>query len=262
MTTPSVRLRSVAMPTEHGGWGFTLEPIILGLLIAPSAAGWEIAAAALGVFLARRPVKLFSTDVIRGRWLPRSTAALAVAAVYSAVAIAGAAGALITTRGPFWWPLLIAVPLAAFSLRADAHSQNRALAPQLTGSIAMGSTVAAIAIGAGWEWAPAFGLWLVLAARDIAGIVLARGMVRRFKDKPVDRARIYTVQLGALGVVAAGAAVGVAPWLGAVAIGLLGIVAVVSLTMPPVPAKVIGWTQMGVGLMVALVTAIGVRIGW
>ncbi|HDL49896.1 MAG TPA: prenyltransferase, partial [Actinobacteria bacterium] len=49
MTTPSVRLRSVAMPTEHGGWGFTLEPIILGLLVAPSPAGWEIAAAALGV---------------------------------------------------------------------------------------------------------------------------------------------------------------------------------------------------------------------
>ncbi|GBE21531.1 MAG TPA: hypothetical protein ENH00_06265 [Actinobacteria bacterium] len=262
MTTPSVRLRSVAMPTEHGGWGFTLEPIILGLLVAPSPAGWEIAAAALGVFLARRPVKLFSTDVIRGRWLPRSTTALAVAAVYLAVAIAGAAGAIVTTLGPFWWPLVVALPFAAFSLRADAHSRNRALAPQLAGSIAMGSTVAAIAIGAGWEWIPAFGLWLVLAARDVAAIVLARGMVRRFKDKSIDRARIYLVQLAAFGVVAAGAAVGMLPWLGAVAIGLLGIVAIVSLTRPPVPAKVVGWTQMGVGLMVALLTALGVWVGW
>ncbi|NOY55211.1 MAG: YwiC-like family protein [Actinobacteria bacterium] len=262
MTSPSARVRSVALPTEHGGWGFTLEPILLGLLVAPSAAGWEIAAAALGVFLARRPVKLFSTDVIRGRWLPRSTTALAVAAVYGVVAIAGAAGAITTTRGPFWWPLLVAVPFAAFALRADAHSHNRALAPQLAGSIAMGSTVAAIAMGAGWEWIPAFGLWLILAARDIAAIVLARGMVRRFKDKSVDRTRIYIVQVAAVGVVAAGAAAGVVPWLGVVAIGLLGIIAVVSLTRPPVPAKVVGWTQMGVGLMVALLTAIGVWVGW
>lgn len=258
----TVRLRSVALPTEHGGWGFTLEPIVLGLLVAPSAAGWEIAAAALGVFLARRPVKLFSTDLVRRRWLPRSTMALVAAMVFAAVAMAGVIGAFITTRGPFWWPFIVALPFAGFSLRADAHSQNRALAPQLAGSIAMGSTVAAIAMGAGWEWMPAFGLWLVLTARDVAAIVLARGMVRRFKAKSVDHVRIHLAQLAAFAVVAVAAAVGVVPWLGAVAISLLGVVAVVSLARPPVPAKVVGWTQMGVGLMVVLLTALGVRAGW
>lgn len=258
----SVPLRSVALPTEHGGWGFTLEPIILGLLVAPSAAGWEIAAAALGVFLARRPVKLFSTDLVRRRWLPRSRLAFWAAAFYVAVAIAGAIGAFVTAGGPFWSPLLVAVPFAAFSLRADAHSQNRALAPQLAGSIAMGSTVAAIAIGAGWEWPPAFGLWLILAARDIAAIILARGMVRRFKSKPVERRRIYGAQLAALAVVTFAAAVGIAPWSSVLAIGLLGAVAVVSLARPPVPAKVVGWTQMAAGLMVVLITAAGVWTGW
>ncbi|MDX2007394.1 MAG: hypothetical protein SFU83_19325 [Meiothermus sp.] len=33
-----VPLRSVALPNEHGGWGFTLEPILLGLLVAPGEA--------------------------------------------------------------------------------------------------------------------------------------------------------------------------------------------------------------------------------
>ena len=41
--------RGVAVPTEHGGWGFTLEPILLGLLVAHSATAWEISAAALGL---------------------------------------------------------------------------------------------------------------------------------------------------------------------------------------------------------------------
>ncbi|VAV92581.1 Putative membrane-spanning protein, partial [hydrothermal vent metagenome] len=33
--TSRVNVRSIALPTEHGGWGFTLEPILLGLLVAP-----------------------------------------------------------------------------------------------------------------------------------------------------------------------------------------------------------------------------------
>lgn len=32
MRTANLPLKSVAIPTEHGGWGFTLEPILLGLL--------------------------------------------------------------------------------------------------------------------------------------------------------------------------------------------------------------------------------------
>ncbi|MBZ0296495.1 MAG: YwiC-like family protein [Anaerolineae bacterium] len=32
-------LRSVALPAEHGGWGFLIEPILLGLLVAFSVNG-------------------------------------------------------------------------------------------------------------------------------------------------------------------------------------------------------------------------------
>ena len=34
-------LRSVAVPTEHGGWGLTAEPVVLGLAVAPSAAALD-----------------------------------------------------------------------------------------------------------------------------------------------------------------------------------------------------------------------------
>lgn len=255
-----VRIASIALPTEHGGWGFTLEPILLGLLVAPSASAWEISAAALGIFLARRPVKILSTDLVRGRWLPRSTVALIFALIYGGVALAGAFGALFTADGPFWIPVLVAVPFALLALRADAHSRNRALLAELSGSIAMGATVAAIAIAGGWDLAPAFGLWLILAARDVAAIVLVRGQIRRLHDKPVAAKNIYLVQVAAVGVVAIAAIARVIPWLGVVAIAVVGIVTVVSLNRPPVQAKVIGWTQMGVGLAVVLITAAGVNL--
>jgi len=222
------RIRSIALPTEHGGWGFTLEPILLGLLVAPSAAAWELSAAALGIFLARRPVKLVSTDIVRRRWLP----------------------------------VLVAIPFALIALRADAQSKNRALIPELSGSIAMGATVSAIALGSGWDLGPAFGLWLVLAARDVAAIVLVRGQIRRLKRRQTGTSVIYAVQAACIGVVVVAAVADIVPWLAVVAIALVGVVAVVSLNRPPVEARVIGWTQMGVGLMVVLFTAAGVHLGW
>lgn len=260
--TGRARIRSIGLPTEHGGWGFTLEPILLGLLVAHSATAWEISAAALGIFLARRPVKIFSTDLVRGRWLPRSRIALVFSLIYGTFALAGIVGAFVTTQGPFWIPVLVAVPFALYALRADAHSKNRALGSELSGSIAMGATVTAITIGSGWDFGPAFGLWLILAARDVAAIVFVRGQVKRLKGKPAGESAIYAVQVASIVVVAIAATFGIVPWLGVVAIGVVGIVAFVSLHRPPVEARVIGWTQMGVGLAVVLITAAGVHLSW
>ena len=52
----------MALPAEHGGWGLTLEPGLLGLLMAPSAAGVCVALAALVAFLARTPLKVVVVD--------------------------------------------------------------------------------------------------------------------------------------------------------------------------------------------------------
>ena len=108
--TTQVRIRSIALPTEHGGWGFTLEPILLGLLVAPTVAGWGLAVATAAVFLARRPVKLVSTDLVRRRRLPRTRVALWFALGYGALALAGLALAVANAAGPFWWPLVAAIP--------------------------------------------------------------------------------------------------------------------------------------------------------
>ncbi|HQY06456.1 MAG TPA: YwiC-like family protein, partial [Lacunisphaera sp.] len=48
---------AVFLPKEHGSWSLALEPLALGLLLAPSAAGGALLAAALAGFFARRPLK-------------------------------------------------------------------------------------------------------------------------------------------------------------------------------------------------------------
>ena len=71
--TQTTRLRTVALPAEHGGWALILEPIALGLLVAPSFRGLCIALAAFCCFLARQPLKLALSDHIKQRNLPRTT---------------------------------------------------------------------------------------------------------------------------------------------------------------------------------------------
>jgi phosphoglycerol transferase MdoB-like AlkP superfamily enzyme len=52
------------------------------------------------------------------------------------------------------------------------------------------------------------------------------------------------------------------PWLGAASVALLLPLALFTFRRPPAPAKVVGWTQLVLGLLVAVATAAGVRTGW
>lgn len=75
--------RAVAMPTEHGGRGLTLEPGLLGVLVAPSLTGLCLPAAALVAFVARTPLEIVLVDRRRARSLPRTQLAARAAAVSS-----------------------------------------------------------------------------------------------------------------------------------------------------------------------------------
>ncbi len=53
MTQTTVALRPVALPTEHGGWSLTLEPVVLGLMVEPGWAGLALGTVAILGFVAR-----------------------------------------------------------------------------------------------------------------------------------------------------------------------------------------------------------------
>jgi hypothetical protein len=262
-----VSLRRVAIPSEHGGWGFTLEPVLLGLLVVPSWAGASIGLAAVAAFLTRHPLKLWLTDVRRGVRYPRTTLAARVALTYAA---AGGFGlALAAASDPqsaavwtsFWWPLILALPMIGIQLHFDARGQGRNLLPEIAGAAAMGSVAAAIALAGRVDPAVAYGLWLVLGMRAVAAIFYARTMVMRARGIAAAPRQAYAAGVTATGVLAAAAALGLVPRLSVVAMVVLLIYAVITLSRPPVPAKVVGWSQMAFGLLVVLLTAMGTHAG-
>lgn len=261
VAVPSVSMRAVAIPSEHGGWGFTLEPVMLGLLVAPGWAGLGLGVAALMAFLVRHPLRLWITDLRRGRRYHRTVLAGRVAAGYGGLGLLGLALAIVGASGPFWWPLILAAPLAAFQMYYDARNMGRSLLPETSGAVAMGSVAAGIALAGGTAGGTAAGLWLVLAMRAGAALVYARAQVMRARGARVHIAPVFAAEGLAVAVLAAAAAWGLSPWLSALGMGLLLVYSAVTLARPPVPARVVGWSQIAFGLLMVLLTAAGVRTG-
>lgn len=181
-----MRYRSVALPPEHGGWGLLFEPILIGLVAAPSASGALIACAAVAVFLARQPLKVVLIDRAAGRRVPRTRHAVWFATGYVAIATLAGGAALGITGAALLVPVAWAAPLAAVQLAYDARNRSRGLLPELCGAAALAVTSSAIAIAGEWGLASAMALWAVTAARTLPAMVTVRTQVRRLRTARTD----------------------------------------------------------------------------
>lgn len=248
--------RAVAMPTEHGGWSLTLEPAILGLVVAFSPAGLALAATALIGFVARTPLKVVLVDRFRDRWLDRTTLA---AQIFAAEVLAGGllvAIAIATAEGSFWWPLAIAVPLIAVELWHDMRSRSRHLVPELAGSVGIASIAAIVALAGGETYDLAAGLWIVMVARVTAAVPFVRVQLLRFKDRPYAVMTSDVSQIASVAIVFVAWMVNIVP-LGAVAaIAILALFELVAVRTAPVRAAMVGAQQVVLGLMVVLIAAL------
>jgi len=252
-------LRAVAMPTEHGGWGLTAEPIVLGLAVAPSIAGLFLGLAAMLAFVARTPLRIVLVDHHRNRDLDRTALARRVLTVELAALAAFVAAAMLTATATFWWPAAIAAPLVGVELWFDTRSRSRRLLPELAGTFGICSIAAMILLAAGHAPHVAVAAWLILAARGTTAIPHVRAQIARLHDRPASARLLLAADVAALAI--AGSSAIVAPAVIGGTVSVAGVVLFQRMTTrTPVPAKVIGIRQTLLGLAVVVATAIGLRL--
>ena len=258
-----VKLKGTALPAEHGGWGFLVEPLVLGLLVAGSIAGLGLVMLAFGAFLLRQPLKVALIDHRRGKRYARTMLAERFALVYGVMALLGLLLALGAGGLTILLPLLAALPLGLVQLVYDARGDSRSLFPELAGASAMGSTAAALALAGGWSLVAALALWAVQVARVIPSILYVRARLPLEKGKAAATWPALLAHL--LGILALGALwlAGLAPAL-ALAGGLLLLLRAskgLSRWRRPSRAPTIGILEMVYGLAFAVLAAVGYVAG-
>lgn len=184
---PKFRLKSIALPNEHGAWGFLFEPIVASLAIAFSVGGLWIAVMTIGAFLSRQPVKTFFLNRLGRRDPDLSAASLKFGALYGSIFVIGLTGTFASVGLTPLVPFLAVLPLMAMQVYFDAFRQGRQLLPELAGAVSISASAAAIALAGGFQWPIAIGLWLVFIARLIPSILYVRQRLKLEKGKPFSR---------------------------------------------------------------------------
>jgi YwiC-like protein len=258
-----VRLRALALPVEHGGWGFLLEPIVLGLLLCPTPAGAWLGVAALCAFLVRHPLKLVLGDRRRGTRAPRTALAARFACAYAAGAFAALAAALALSSPRVTVQLLLASPLAALAVLRDASGRSRDAAAELGGAAALAASVGAITLAGGWSMPAALLLWLVLAARSATAILYVRARIRLDRGVGAGSGLVVACHALLLLVGAWLAALAALPWLAVVALATLLARAAhgVSKRRALLKPQQLGRQELAFGSLVVVLLALGYALG-
>ncbi len=263
-TSPSaatnVRWRSVGLPTEHGGWSFIAEPILLGLLLAPSGGALALGVAALGLFLLRQPLKIVTRDRRSGREYARTRLALRFVLLYGGLTLVAVLGVLLLLPAPAALiPLLLALPLVALQIRYDVENQSRAAIAEMAGALATGALTAAMLMMNGWTLLTALGVWAFLALKAAGAVLYVRARLRLEKGKPAAvRLAVGIHAAGAL-LLALAAAAQIIPFTAPLALVILTARAAwgLSARRKSVPAKIVGMQEVGYGLLSIALIAIG-----
>lgn len=249
---PRPLLRPLVLPTEHGGWGFLFEPLVLGLAVRPSLGGLLIALAFIGGFLTRQPLKLAVQDAMRGKSYPRTRWCWGFAAGYAFTGLAALALAIAVSGWDVFIPIGLVAPLGLLQIFYDASNKSRALLPELGGAAAMASSAAAIGMAGGMRLVPALTLSAIVIARGIPAIILVRTLITRSRGLASSGAPAIALHLAA-----AAFTIAIGAKLATVAMALLFIRATWTLFRPAPPARTIGWREIAWGVVTIALVASG-----
>ena len=211
MTRPQIPTSRIILPTEHGSWSFLFEPIVVGSALAFSATAPWIALIMIGAFFARQPLK--TAYIARKNPVVSGTATKFVI-LFGALALTGLIGAVLSADA--WWvfyPFAVAAPLALQQTALDLSKKSRDLLAELTGAVAISSSVAAIALAGGLGWPAAVALWAVFVGRFIPSILYVRNRLLLEKGKPYERVQPIASHFISLLMIIGLAMIGFASWL-------------------------------------------------
>lgn len=191
-------MRPLAIPNEHGGWGILLEPVVLALAVAPSAAGLALALALVTAFFLRHPLRFAARDVMLGKRYPRTIACAKLALAYGGAALTLFAMAVAMSSVAIAIPLLIVSPFLAVQFFYDVRNRGRELTPELCGAIAAAAGGAACVMAGRGGTSMALLIAILAFSRSVPSVLYVRSLLRGSSALPGIVAHVLAVVAVAL----------------------------------------------------------------
>lgn len=263
-TARSFRILRIALPNEHGGWGFLFEPLVAGLAIAFSPAAIWISLMVTGAFLTRQPLRVLIADQMGTQIQGRARTALGFVVLFGVIFVVGLTAALATAGWAPMMPFLLVAPFVILQIYFDVSRRSRRLIPELTGAVSISASAAAIALAGGMGWPNALGLWAIFISRLVPSIIYVRERLRLEKGKSSSILVPAIAHGGGLLVVAVLAYNGYSPYLPVFVMMLLFYRAVAGLSTrrKKMRAMQIGIREVIYGLITVLSVIVGHYTGF
>lgn len=261
-SSSGIRLKSIALPVEHGGWAFLIEPLLLGLLLAPSISAFFITVSAFGVFLIYQPLQIAVKDRLKQKRYPRTGYAERFAAGYGIAAVGGLVGALLTAKEVFLPPILLAIPFTILQMLFVLRGNGRSALAEISGALALSVSVGAIVMADGWSLTIALALCLILAVRASTSILFVRTCLQRVRGEASDATLPIIAQTVGTLIILTVVLFHLLPWTSLLAMIILLMRAVYGLYLErtTLVARTVGFRELGYGLLTVLLIAVGYRL--
>lgn len=169
--------RDLVLPKEHGSWSLALEPVALGLLVAPSVAGGWLALATIAGFLCRRPLKITLCEPNPAR----SRAAFRTLAILASIAVGAFAGAVQTGYASWLGWIVPPVVIGGFFLTFDLHNHGREQVAEVMGAAAFSLIAGAIVAAGDRPAATVVAVLAIAIARSVPTVLFVRACIRGTK---------------------------------------------------------------------------------
>lgn len=247
-------IKSIAFPREHGAYGFTIEPLMLALLVAFSWPGFYLALGTLLAFFAHQPIKVLfgQQKSLRGK-------ALIFLAIYLFPAVALFALFLFQVATHTALPFFSAIILMAMYLVLDLLKYSRRLFVEIMAPTAIGLIAVSIVLAHGWSEVRALAMGLLLSARFIPTPFYIRARLQLEKGYQADKAMVVFSTGFALLLIGLLTILGHTPILGWIAILILTLRALLGISQmrKKSTVKAIGIREFFYGQVVVIFSTLG-----
>lgn len=257
--TSNIRWSTVVLPAEHGSWGLTLEPIALGLLVAPTIPGAFLGLSLFLAFLCYQPGRTLWRERRRRRKSNRAAVAQRFLITLGLASLVSALIVLVTAGWQPFIPPLILTPLIGIYLFYDLEGQTRSWQGEISGAIVFSSAAAGIALAGGWNYPEALCLMGAITARSVPSIMYIRSRIRLDRGKATKTSGAIAAHIIAFLLICLMVGLNYLPVLSLLPFAVLLLRSIIGLSRfrRPINIKTIGFIEIGLGILTVSCIALG-----